>query len=290
MPKTVLHFDAVDGKENYDIEFYNRARINENQTASHSFNTKLTLTNSIPKVKSISLLSCEIPFSWFNCRAENFSNSLSFTITYGGVITNLYVYLNPKNYTNINDLLGDINYGISARNIVQYPNLVGFQLVFSLNPMNSTKIVIKANADMIMENEINCGAITINKSVLASMLGVSFNRSIALPDLFVHNMDLNYAFLYASGSYTLAPDNYAILNFTNIRKSSSGANSRPTTFKIVLNGSFGEVLSYEPAYKQTIKLDDEPLIDHLNIRITDRNGYSIYGNGSFISFSLEIET
>ena len=289
MPKTVLHFDAVDGKENYDIEFYNRARINENQTASHSFNTKLTLNTPIEKVKSITLVSCEIPFSWFNCRAENFSNSLSFTIVYGGITTNLYIYLNPKNYVSINDLIGDINYAITARSAVKYPNLVNFQMIFSLNPVNSSKIVVKANGDMIMANDLTCGAVVINKSVLASMMGISFNRSIALPDLFIHDMDLNFAFLYASGSYTLQPDNYALLNFTNIRKSSSGANNRMSSFKIVLNGSFGEVLSYEPQYKQTIQLEDQ-LLDHLNIRITDRNGYSIYGNGSFLSFSLEIET
>lgn len=288
MPKTVLHFDAVDGVDNYDVEFYNRTRQNQNQTASHSFNTKLKLVSPIKNVKGVTLLSCEMPFTFFNVRSENRSNTLSFTIIYGGITTTLYVTLNPKNYISIAELLIDINNAITSRTIAQYPNLDGFQLIFSLNPLDTTKIMIKGNGDMYAVNEFFCGGVVVNKSVLASMLGISFNKHIALPDLFVHNPALDFSFLYASGGYTLQPDNYILLNITNLRKTTSGSNNRISTFKVVLNGSCGEVLSYEPNYRQTILLENQ-LIDHLNVRITDRNGDPIFGNGHFVSFSLEFE-
>lgn len=289
MPKTVLHFDTIDGIENYDVEFYNRNRARYgNQTASHTFNTKLTLANPIEKVKSITLLSCEFPFNFFNCRSENYSNSLSFNIVYGGITSILNITLNPKNYISITDLLFDINTAITTRGMANYPNLVGFEMVFSLSPLNSYKIMIKANADTYDTFFMRVADIVINKSILAQMLGIGMNKSITIPDVFLLGNVQNYSYLYASGSYTLQPDNYILLNFTNIRKSSSGANNRMSTFKIPLNGSFGEVLGYEPTYRQTLLLDDQ-LIDNLNVKITDRNGNSIWGNNGYLSFSLELE-
>jgi hypothetical protein len=290
MPKTILHFDTVDGIDNYDSEIYYRLKARYgNQISSHTFNTKLTLTNSIEKVKSISLLSCEMPFNFFNCRAENYSNSLSFAIVYRGITSNLSITLTPKNYISISDLLLDINNAITSRNVLSYPNLVGFEMIFSVNTTNSSKITIKANADLYVDPYfMTCANIVFNKSPLGLMLGVSFNKTITVGDVFLFNTETNYSFMHASGSYTLQPDNYVLLNFTNIRKSTSGSNNRNSSFKIVLNGSFGEVLSYEPIHKQTILLDDQ-LIDHLNVKITDRNGNSIWGNGGFISFSLELE-
>lgn len=290
MPKTVLHFDTIDGIENYDVEFYNRNKVRYgNQTASHTFNTKLTLANPIEKVKSITLLSCELPFNFFNCRSENYGNSLSFTIVYGGITSILNITLNTKNYISISDLLVDINTAITSRVVPYYPNLVGFEMIFSLNPLNSSKIMIKANADTYVDAYFMTVAnIVINKSNLAMMLGIGLNKSITIPDVFLWSSSQNYSFLSASGSYTLQPDNYILLNFTNIRKSTSGGNNRMSTFKIPLNGSFGEVLSYEATYRQTLQLDDQ-IIDHLNVKITDRNGNSIWGNNGYLSFSVELE-
>ena len=63
MIKTLLHFDSIDGVQNYDsiLKTY------------HAYNTTIKINNPIKKIKEISLKSLEMPLFFPNIRNTNLS-------------------------------------------------------------------------------------------------------------------------------------------------------------------------------------------------------------------------
>ena len=87
----LLHFDTNDRNSLF--------------TENNCYDTTFTLTNSYRRIRKINLASLEMPIVFTNIRNENSSNILQFSID--GV--NHRIVLDNKNYTDIQDLINDIN-------------------------------------------------------------------------------------------------------------------------------------------------------------------------------------
>ena len=290
--KRLLHLDTVFGTDNFDESFSTRQNgSGQGVTPSHSFNCRLNMTTPINNIKSISLKSVEIPFLAQNIRSTNKSNYIYFYVKYNNIENWISITLKDKQYTNISTLLGDINSAFSVK-IATIPALAGFTIDFYLNPNDNSKIVIKANPDQITGGLV-FGAINFYFSEVLTkhILGVAYSSTSANPDLFIGNVD-TYSYMYCTNCYNLQPDNYFNLNFTNIESAPSNANGRPSTFKIPLDGNFGEVIYYnqKSGAKQNASIDrPNTNLSYLNMVITDRWGFPVYGFGSQISLTLNIE-
>ena len=73
MIKTLLHFDSIDGIQNYDtiLKTY------------HCYNTNILINKPISNIKEISLKSIEMPLFFNNIRNSNNSALFSFKFNYG---------------------------------------------------------------------------------------------------------------------------------------------------------------------------------------------------------------
>lgn len=288
----LLHFDAIDGVENYDRVFSNRQNgSGQNVTGSQSYNTRLGIATQINNLKCISLKRVEIPFLAQNVRSTNASNYIKFYgSTYGaGVEFGGEIMLQDRNYTSITTLLADLNTAFAAK-IATFVGVSGLSITFYVNPQDASKIVIKSNV-LQSGGGFNIGNLKFEGSILTrNILGMAF-QSHANPDFMMSNAD-TYSYMYLTNCYNLQPDNYFNLNFTNIETSPTNANGRPTTFKIPMSGSFGEVIYYSESDGSEQKaFIDRPntSLTYLNMVITDRWGFPVYGFGSQISFTLNIE-
>jgi len=286
----ILHFDTIDSVGNYDTIFSVRQNgSGQNVTGSQTFNSKMTIASQIENIKSISLKTIEFPFTAFNVRSTNKSNFISYVVTYNGTTLMADIYLRDKNYTSISTLLADINSAFAV-SIASYVQLNGFTVQFLLNPLDNTKITIKANPTQVTGGLV-FGQLNILKSVLTNIIiGQSFQAG-ANADLFIGNVD-GFSYLNCTNNYNLQPDNYFNMNITNIQTAPSNANGRPTTFKIPLTGSFGEVIywSENDGTQQVVTIDrPNTTLDYVNLLITDRWGFPVYSNGAEISFTLNVE-
>ena len=288
----LLHFDAIDGVENYDRVFSNRQNgSGQNVTGSQSYNTRLGIATQINNLKCISLKRVEIPFLAQNVRSTNASNYIKFYgSTYGaGVEFGGEIMLQDRNYTSITTLLADLNTAFAAK-ISTFTGVSGLSITFYVNPQDTSKIVIKSNV-LQSGGGFNIGNLKFEGSILTrNILGMAF-QSHANPDFMMGNAD-TYSYMYLTNCYNLQPDNYFNLNFTNIETSPTNANGSPTTFKIPMSGSFGEVIYYSESDGSEQKaFIDRPntSLTYLNMVITDRWGFPVYGFGSQISFTLNIE-
>ncbi len=286
----ILHFDTIDSIGNYDEVFSGRLNgSGQTVTGDHTFNSKMTVASQIENVKSISLKTVEFPFMAFNVRSSNKSNYMAYEAIYNGSTVNAGFYLRDKNYTNISSLLSDIKSAF-ATSIALYSQLTGFTVDFYLNPLDSTKITVKSNPTQVMGGLL-FGQLLIRKSVLSNIImGQSFQKT-ANSDFFLGNAD-TYSYMNCTNNYNLQPDNYFNMNITNIQTSPANANGRPTTFKIPLTGSFGEIIywSENDGTQQTVTVDrPNTTLDYVNMVITDRWGFHVYSNGAQVSFTLNVE-
>ena len=87
----LLHFDTNDQNSLF--------------TENNCYDTTFTLTNAYRRIRKINLASLEMPIVFTNIRNENTSNILQISID--GV--NHRIVLDNKNYTDIQDLINDIN-------------------------------------------------------------------------------------------------------------------------------------------------------------------------------------
>ena len=74
-------------------------------TANNCYDSTFTLTNAYRRIRKINLASLEMPIVFTNIRNENTSNILKISID--GITHN--IVLNNNNYTDIQDLINDIN-------------------------------------------------------------------------------------------------------------------------------------------------------------------------------------
>lgn len=286
----ILHFDTVDSVGNYDESFAGRKNgSGQNVTSFHTFNSKIKIATPIENIKSISLKTVEFPFCQFNVRSENDSNYIDYVVTYNGNTIYSDFTLRDKNYTSITTLLADINSAF-AIDIAYYPVLNGFTVEFMLNPLDNTKIKIKAKPSQVTGGLV-FGQMEFYPSILINhILGVSYQES-GNPDLFIGNVD-TFSYMNCTNNYNLQPDNYFNLSITNIQTAPSNANGKMNTFKVPLSSTFGEVIYWSDSDNSEQKVYvDRPntTFDYVNLLITDRWGFPVYSNGSQISFTLNIE-
>lgn len=161
MTSRIIHFDTINGDDQPDDVYSSRTGTTGQTTnLSHNFFTRIPLVNPLYLVSNIELSSMEFSNTIYNVRSENTSNSILFNFLYQGLQNNVSVVLTPKNYTNIADLLVDINSAIVVQ-ITQKTSLAGFSIILSINPRDIGKIIIRANCDT------SSGAISIGESILS---------------------------------------------------------------------------------------------------------------------------
>lgn len=287
----ILHFDTVDAVGNFDTKYYNSLGSVQNM-ASQAFNTRLSMSSAIKNIKSISLKSVEFPFQQFNVRSTN--TSIQMRVIYNGISKTENLTIKEKNYTDILSLLTDLNTAFATK-ISSITELAGFFVVFSLNPLNN-KVLITSNPD-----RAEVAGIVVYGNLILEFSKLLYN---ILGFYYINNYDANKfygvlgsttdlnSYLPCAGNYNLQPDNYFNMSFTNIETSPSNANGNATTFKIPLNGSYGEVIYYtvSDGSEQKVYIDrPNTTLDYLNLVITDRWGFPVYSNGANISFTLNIE-
>lgn len=286
----ILHFDTIDGVSNYDNVFAGRTGgSGQNVTSYQCYNTRLSIATPINNIKSISLKTVEIPFQALNVRSSNKSNYLLYFVRYGGYSTTMSFTMPDRNYISISSLITDLNTAF-ATSIATNTSLAGLTVVFSINPNDTSKLMTKINATQVW-GQLPYGHMFIYQSILSEMiLGITYPPS-GNTDIYNANAD-GYSYMYMTNNYNLQPDNYFNMNFTNIQTSPSNANGRPTTFKIPMGGSFGEIIYYSETdgSEQKVYIDrPNTTFDYLNLVITDRWGFPVYSNGSQISFTLNVE-
>ena len=114
MIKTLLHFDSIDGIQNYDTIL----------KRNHCYNTNILINKPISNIKEICCKSIEIPLFFNNIRNSNSSTLFSITfnyLTYENI--SLGITITENNYISINYLLYAINSAISSA-LVSYSGLV----------------------------------------------------------------------------------------------------------------------------------------------------------------------
>ena len=286
----ILHFDTIDGIGNYDEPFSNRPNgSGQNVTGSHTFNSRIKVASLIENVKSISLKTIEFPFTAFNVRSSNSSNIIYYFVMYNGNNIDGVVVLRDKNYTSISTLLADINAGFVA-SIASFTQLNGLIIQFYLNPLDNSKITIKSNPTQSVGGLI-FGNLWFKPTLLMTMIIGQSRQPPANIDMFLGITGDTYSYMNCTNNYNLQPDNYFNMNITNIQTAPSNANGRPTTFKIPLTGTFGEVIYWtENSGAEQIVTIDRPntTLDYVNVFITDRWGFPVYSNGAHISFTLNV--
>ena len=289
MTSKIVHFDTINGENQID-EVYSTRSGTTGQTCNigHSYFTRIPLVNALYGVSNIELSSIEFLNSIYNVRVENGSNKLEFNFMYQGVARAVSIVLLPKNYTNIGDLLIDIN-GALLSQILQQPVLSGFSITLSVNSQDSGKIIIKSNCETNVFQGIVYGTMVITDSVLAKhILGVTFNASANFADCFIGNTTTGFSTLTSTNNYNLQCDNYININFSNINHSgAANADAKVVTFKLPLSANYNSVIYYTSGanFPQCLTLESNKTVTHLMMKVTDRFGFPIYGTSSF-SFSL----
>jgi hypothetical protein len=208
-----------------------------------------------------------MPILFFNIRSDNGSNQLTFK----AISTTVTVYLTPKNYTDMTELLAEINTKILA-------SYVTYSILFKLNSTTG-KVYIESTIP-------TTNNLTISPNILTKFLGKAESG-----DNYIVTAGTGY--IYFSDSYNLNNDNYLSMVITNLNVNTSSASGKPITWKIPINASHGDILflSDSSTLRQKIEIyDNNFTLGNLNIVIYDRWGYRISTpNGGDYSFTLNIE-
>ena len=192
MIKTLLHFESIDGIQNYDTIF----------KCYHCYNTNILINKPISNIKEISLKSIEMPLFFNNIRNSNNSTLFSFKfsyLTYENI--SLGITIPEANYTNINSLIDTLNASIS--NALTYSGI---------------SIIFYTVGDYNISLQHNCPSFTINKSILANNI-LGFETGTYTAPITTTNF------------YCLNVDNYLTMYITNLNSGSdTNANGRLLTF------------------------------------------------------------
>jgi hypothetical protein len=211
-----------------------------------------------------------MPILWSNIRAENESNSLTFTFTYG-TYTNVTVSILPINQ--ISYTLSTLLTAINAKLFQACASHAGGGLTITLT------------ADPIYPRVY----LTTNATALSFSSGILFNNILGFTKQQTSFNSSQVWFAY--NFYNLNLDNYVTMQIININSPSVFASGNSATFKIPINGITGSVIYFDEnsGFKQIIENKDPNLIlDKVIIRINDRWGFPIYPVGGDFSFTLGI--
>jgi hypothetical protein len=273
----IIHFDGVDGANNYDTAFANintalgGVFANHN---THSFNTTIPVAVPIRNIKSIGLKSFEAPMFAPNIRKSNLTDQMIVTWTYGAFSNITTTISLPNiNHSSISTLLSSIN----ATLVTALSAYSGLYIIFSLYAEDPRLIQVQSNTTTLLTFTDNI--------LMGNILGK-------------HPQDVSYIssndglrYINFTNNWSLQPDNYYNLTFTNIQVAPTNANNKPSSFKIPINGSFGDIIYYDQiqGLEQTLYIDRaDTVLDKLIVVITDRFGFPVFGVGSLMSFSLLI--
>ena len=255
MIKTLLHFDSIDGIQNYDTIL----------KSYHCYNTNILINKPISNIKEISLKSLEMPLFFHNIRNSNNSTLFSFKFNYGSYENiSLGITISENNYISINSLLYAINSAISSA-LVSYSGL---------------SIVLSVVNTYYIQIDHNCKTLILTKCILINyILGFNNNLNSTSP-------------IISSNFYNLNIDNYLTMYITNLSGAdSTNVNGRLLSFKVPLNAVNGQVLYYGESntFIQTISITDPKFVlTSMNIMILDRFGFPINGGNAHYSFTLGV--
>jgi len=229
----LLHFDTNDSNSLF--------------TANNCYDTTFTLPNAYRRIRKINLASLEMPIVFTNIRNENTSNILKISID--GVIHTRV--LDKKNYTDIQDLINDINTSFD------FIGVSPSRPIFSLENEEFVKITVGTPKDFILFD-----------SVLVNLV-------LGFPKGFKSNSKVN--FVRASYHYNLNYDNFISL-YLNIPSTCTSSGNRLISYKIPLNGLAGMVyyLGQNSTFEQSIVITDQNFVlTGFRIQVFDRFGYPI---------------
>ena len=252
MIKTILHFDSIDGIQNYDtiLKKY------------HCYNTTIKINNPLKNIKEISLKSIEMPLFFNNIRSANNSNLFSFNFS-SGIYNNVSIgcTIPESNYITIASLVTAINNSIST--VLSSYNL---SLVLYYNDYN-------------ISIQHSFSSITLNKCILINNI-LGFDTGTYTSTITTTNL------------YCLNIDHYITMYVTNLSGAdTTNVNGRLLSFKIILPQTNSNILflGESNTFNQTISITDPKFVlSSMNIMILDRFGFPINGGNAHYSFTLGI--
>jgi hypothetical protein len=253
MIKTILHFDSVDGIQNYDTIL----------KTTHCYNTTIKINNPLRHIKEISLKSLEMPLFFNNIRNSNSSTLFSFTFSYGIYNNiNIGVSIPESNYITIASLIDALN-----SSIVSALSLYSVSLVLYYN-------------DYYISIQHSFSSLTLNKCILINYI-LGFNIGT-----------YNTSPIISSNFYCLNIDHYITMYITNLcGVDTTNVNGRLLSFKIILSQTNGNIffLGESNTFNQTISITDPKFVlSSMHIMILDRFGFPINGGNAHYSFTLGI--
>jgi hypothetical protein len=283
----IIHCDTIDGIPNYDQAYANRNIALGGQYAFctlQTFNTSIPLMVPVENVTSVSLKMVEIPMTASNIRNSNLSDTFTYTFNFGSYVNiTRTVTLTNMNHTSIASLLSDLNTAI-ALSISVGGLYTGFYITFYVNPNDNAKIMVKSNTSNTQGSTKN---FSFGTGIFTNIiLGVNQNG-----DYSIRNATDGLEYMTCTNNWNLQPDNYYNMTITNLQTTPSNASGRQATFKIPINGSFGQIVYYSEniGIVQKVSIDrPNTILDKINIVITDRWGFPIFSQGSQISFTLSV--
>ena len=230
----LLHFDTNDRNSLF--------------TENNCYDTTFTLTNAYRRIRKINLASLEMPIVFTNIRNENSSNILMFSID----DVNHRIVLDNKNYTDIQDLINDINASFD------FLGTTTSRPIFSLVDEKFIKITVGgAPKDFIL------GDTVLSNLVLGFPQGYQSNGKVTS--------------ITCSFHYNLNYDNFISL-YLNIPSTCTSSGNRLISYKIPLNALSGMVyyLGQNSTFEQSIVITDQNFVlTGFRIQVFDRFGYPI---------------
>ena len=283
MKEVVLHFDSI--KSSY-INYIS----NTSQNVLNSGYTKFQIKDRIDKIKSIKLVTFEIPVLFPNIRTGS-TSTFSFmlnTVTYN-------LNLLENNYTTIDALILDLN-----AMILSYVALDLVTIVLTINSYNRVVITIKNVRPItftIIDTNLSKYILGLSSSTLlldsstVSTTTVTTVRGISSTITMVPVLSSS-SYYYMTGvcPYNLNVDNYISIYMPRLSQSSCQGTNTNITFKIPLNSIYNSIyyMNEYNSLKQEIDINDKNLIlTELDVLLLDRFGNNLNLKNDY-SFSLRI--
>ena len=283
MKEIVLHFDSI--KSSY-INYIS----NTSQNVLNSGYTKFQIKDRIDKIKSIKLVTFEIPVLFPNIRTGS-TSTFSFmlnTVTYN-------LNLLENNYTTIDALILDLN-----AMILSYVALDLVTIVLTINSYNRVVITIKNVRPItftIIDTNLSKYILGLSSSTLlldsstVSTTTVTTVRGISSTITMVPVLSSS-SYYYMTGvcPYNLNVDNYISIYMPRLSQSSCQGTNTNITFKIPLNSIYNSIyyMNEYNSLKQEIDINDKnSILTELDVLLLDRFGNNLNLKNDY-SFSLRI--
>lgn len=283
MKEIVLHFDSI--KSSY-INYIS----NTSQNVLNAGYTKFQLKDRVNKIKSINLVTFEIPVLFPNIRTGS-------TSTFSFVLNTVTYNLNllESNYTTIDSLITDLN-----AMILSYVTLELVTIVLTINSYNKVVITIKNVRPItftIIDTNLSKYVLGLSSSTVlldssvVSTTTVTTVRGISSTITMIPVLSSSsYYYMIGVNPYNLNVDNYISIYIPRLSSSSCQGSNTNMTFKIPLNSIYNSIyyMNEYNSLKQNIEINDKNLIlTELDVLLLDRFGNNLNIKNDY-SFSLRI--